>query len=86
MPVNHKIEDVLLAAQEFVRQQCIYADNFYIYRQSIDARHKKSIKYILLSFRLFLNFYVNFNRLRHCFATFKNLSKNFLIFTSISKI
>ena len=28
MPVNHKIEDVLLAAQEFVRQQCIYADNF----------------------------------------------------------
>ena len=46
MPVNHKIEDVLLAAQEFVRQQCIYADNFYIYRQSIDARHKKSIKYI----------------------------------------
>ena len=44
MPVNHKIEDVLLAAQEFVRQQCIYADNFYIYRQSIDARHKKSIK------------------------------------------
>lgn len=46
MPVSHKIEDVLLAAQDIVRQQCIYADNFYIYRQSIDARHKKSIKFI----------------------------------------
>lgn len=48
MPVNHKIEDVLLAAQEFVRQQCIYADNFYIYRQSIDAQAQKINKIYLL--------------------------------------
>ena len=46
MPVKHKKEDVINAAQEIVRQSCILAENFYIYKQSVDARRKNNIHYV----------------------------------------
>lgn len=46
IPINHKIEDVLFAAQEIVRQHCVSASNFTIYKQSIDARRKNDIHYV----------------------------------------
>ncbi len=46
VPIDHKIEDVVFAAQEIVRQHCISANNFTVYKQSIDARRKNNIHYI----------------------------------------
>lgn len=46
VPIEHKIKDVVFAAQEIVRQHCISADNFNIYKQSIDARRKQNIHYV----------------------------------------
>ena len=46
MPIDHKIKDVLFAAQEIVRQNCISADNFTVYKQSIDARRKNNVHYV----------------------------------------
>ncbi len=46
MSVNHKIEDVLLAAQDVARQSLLYAENFKIYRQSIDARRRGGVHYV----------------------------------------
>lgn len=46
MPVKHKIEDVLLAAQTIVRRHCIYARNFTVYKQSVDARRKSDVHYV----------------------------------------
>ena len=46
MPVQHKKDDVINAAQEIVRQSCISAENFFIYKQSVDARRKNNIHYV----------------------------------------
>ncbi|MBE5040410.1 NAD(P)/FAD-dependent oxidoreductase [Ructibacterium gallinarum] len=46
MPVRHTKEDVLRAAQEIVRLHCVRAENFQIYRQSLDARRKQNIHYV----------------------------------------
>lgn len=46
MPINHKTEDVLFAAQEIVRQHCVSASNFLIYKQSIDARRKSDVHFV----------------------------------------
>lgn len=46
MPLEHKIEDVLLAAQKAVRQHFVSAKNFSVYKQSIDARRKSNIRYV----------------------------------------
>ncbi len=46
MPIDHKIEDVLLAAQDTARHSLIYAENFRIYRRSIDARRKRDVHFV----------------------------------------
>lgn len=46
VPIDHKIEDVLFAAQKIVRQCCISAEDFAVYRQSIDARRRNNIHYV----------------------------------------
>ncbi len=46
MPVGHKREDVISAAQKIVRLSCIPASDFSIYKQSIDARRKNDIHYV----------------------------------------
>lgn len=45
MPIGHSEAEVLAAAQEIVRRRCIPATNFYIYKQSLDARRKNRIHY-----------------------------------------
>lgn len=45
-PIEHKFEDVLLAAQDIARQHCIYIRNPHIYRQSVDARRKSDVHYV----------------------------------------
>ncbi len=46
MPIRHKEEDVISAAQKIVRLDCIWADNFSIYKKSIDARKNSDIHYV----------------------------------------
>lgn len=46
MPIRHSREDVLKAAREIVRLDCLSAKNFDIYKQSIDARRKNNIHYV----------------------------------------
>ncbi len=46
MPINHTENDVIMAAREIVRSNCISAKNFCIYKQSIDARRKNNIHYV----------------------------------------
>lgn len=46
MPVGSKIEDILAAAQDVARQNSVYAENLGIYRYSIDARHKRDVRYV----------------------------------------
>lgn len=46
MPIGHKREDVISAARKIVRLSCIFANNFSIYKQSIDARRKSDIHYV----------------------------------------
>lgn len=46
MPVWHTEEDVIKAAQEIVRLNCVFAEDFRIYKQSIDARKKNNIHYV----------------------------------------
>ncbi len=46
MPIKHTTEEVLCAAQEIVRSHCICGKDFWIYKQSIDARKKKEIHYV----------------------------------------
>lgn len=46
MPVRHTKEQVIRAAQEIVRLNCVLAENFWIYKQSLDARRKGNIRYI----------------------------------------
>ncbi len=45
-PIEHKFEDVLLAAQDIARQHCVYIRNPRIYRQSVDARRKSDVHYV----------------------------------------
>ncbi len=46
MPIRHTEEDVIMAAREIVRSNCVCAKNFRIYKQSIDARRKNNIHYV----------------------------------------
>ncbi len=46
MPIQHTLRDVTKAAQEIVRLRCIHAEDFWIYKQSIDARKKDRIHYV----------------------------------------
>lgn len=46
VPIEHRIQDVLFAAQKIARQHCVSAENFSIYRRSIDARRKSNIHYV----------------------------------------
>lgn len=46
MPIRHTKEQVIQAAQEIVRLHCVLAEDFRIYKQSIDARRKSNIHYI----------------------------------------
>ena len=46
MPIRHTTEDVRKTAPDIVRSDCISADNFEIYRQSLDARRKNNIHYV----------------------------------------
>ncbi len=46
MPINHNIDDVLSAAREIVRSDCVSARDFSVYKQSIDARRKSNIHYV----------------------------------------
>lgn len=46
MPLKHNKEMVIKAAREIVRSDCISAENFEIYRQSLDARRKSNIHYV----------------------------------------
>ncbi len=45
MPIRHTEKEVLNAAQEIVRRRCIPAEEFRIYKQSLDARRKNHIYY-----------------------------------------
>ncbi len=45
MPIRHTEEDVIRAAQEIVRLRHIPAKDFWIYKQSLDARRKNRIHY-----------------------------------------
>ena len=46
MPIRHTQRDVIEAAQEIVRLRCVQAEDFWIYKQSIDARKKDNIHYV----------------------------------------
>ncbi|MEE1013138.1 MAG: hypothetical protein U0L92_02345, partial [Clostridia bacterium] len=46
MPIQHTQRDVIEAAQEIVRLRCVQAKDFWIYKQSIDARKKDNIHYV----------------------------------------
>lgn len=46
MPIRHTEKEVIRAAQEIVRLNCIFAEDFWIYKQSIDARKKNNIHYV----------------------------------------
>lgn len=46
MPIIHNEEDVIRTAQDMVRSDCIFAKNFEIYKQSLDARRKGNIHYV----------------------------------------
>ena len=46
MPIEHKIEDVLLAARDKARQSLVYAENFRVYRRSVDARRKSGVHFV----------------------------------------
>lgn len=46
MPIRHTKEDVLKAAQEIVRLNFVFAEDFWIYKRSIDARRKNDIHYV----------------------------------------
>lgn len=46
MPILHTEKDVIKAAQEIVRLNCVSADNFRISKQSIDARRKNDVHYV----------------------------------------
>ncbi len=46
MPIKHNTDDVIKTAREIVRSNCVSAENFCIYRQSIDARRKNNIHYV----------------------------------------
>ena len=46
MPIRHTQEDVIEAAQEIVRLRSVMARDFWIYKQSIDARKKNQIHYV----------------------------------------
>ncbi len=45
MPIVHTEQEVIDAAQEIVRRRCISATDFWIYKQSLDARRKNNIHY-----------------------------------------
>lgn len=46
MPIVHTKDEVIAAAREIVRSDCVSAKNYQIYRQSIDARRKNNIHYV----------------------------------------
>ncbi len=46
MPIVHTEQDVIDAAQKIVRRRCISATDFWIYKQSLDARRKSNIHYL----------------------------------------
>ena len=46
MPIRHTQEEVICAAQEIVRLHCVLATDFWIYKQSVDARRKSNIHYV----------------------------------------
>lgn len=46
MPIRHTLREVIVAAQEIVRLRCIIAEDFRVYKQSIDARKKDNIHYV----------------------------------------
>ena len=46
MPIRHTENEVIRAAQEIVRLNCIFAEDFWIYKQSLDARKKNNIHYV----------------------------------------
>lgn len=46
MPIGHNTDDVIAAAREIVRSDCVSAKNFSIRKQSLDARRKNNIHYI----------------------------------------
>lgn len=46
MPIRHTTEQVIRTARDIVRSDCISADNFEIYKQSLDARRKNNIHYV----------------------------------------
>ena len=46
MPIKHTEKEVIRAAQEIVRLNCIFAEDFWIYKQSLDARKKNNIHYV----------------------------------------
>ncbi len=63
MPISHTKDEVLSAAREIVRLNCISATNFSIYKQSLDARRKSNIHYV-------------YSVLAECSAKPKSLPKN----------
>lgn len=46
MPIRHNTDDVIAAAREIVRSDCVSARNFSIWKQSLDARRKNNIHYV----------------------------------------
>ncbi len=46
MPLGHNIDDVFAAARNIVRSGFVSAQNFSIYKQSLDARRKNNIHYV----------------------------------------
>ncbi len=46
MPIMHTFQDVIEAAQAIVRLRSVIAEDFWIYKQSIDARKKNDIHYV----------------------------------------
>lgn len=46
MPITHTGQDVIEAAQGIVRLRSVIAEDFWIYKQSIDARKKHDIHYV----------------------------------------
>ena len=46
MQIGHNMEEVISAAQEIARLNSIQAQNYRIYKQSIDARRKQNVHYV----------------------------------------
>lgn len=46
LPIRHKPQDAIHAAQKIVRHACLQAKDFQIYKQSLDARRKGALRFL----------------------------------------